>query len=133
MISSVQRRRFLYGGALAASVLGLAVGQSLLRGTASAQQSTVEIPIFEVDPLWPKPLPDEGLLGMTIGVSVDDQDNVWIVHRGASPLSNNEKGSTLDPPVSLCCKSAPPVIAFNQAGDVVHAWGGPGQGYEWPE
>src|SRR5260370_16959125 len=80
MIKPVQRRRFMYGGALVASIVGLAVGQSVLRGTATAQQSMVEVPIFEVDPLWPKPLPDEGLLGMTIGVSVDEQDNVWIVH-----------------------------------------------------
>jgi DNA-binding beta-propeller fold protein YncE len=132
MIKPVQKRTFAYGAALALTVGSIGVGVSALRGTA-AEQPMVEIPIFEVDPLWPKPLPEEALLGMTIGVAVDDQDNVWIVHRGASTLSNNEKGSTLNPPVSICCKSAPPVIAFNQAGDVVHAWGGPGQGYEWPE
>jgi DNA-binding beta-propeller fold protein YncE len=132
MIKPVQKRTFVYGAALALTVGSIGVGVSALRGTA-AEQPMVEIPIFEVDPLWPKPLPEEALLGMTIGVSVDAQDNVWIVHRGAATLSNNEKGSTLNPPVSICCKSAPPVIAFNQAGDVVHAWGGPGQGYEWPE
>jgi DNA-binding beta-propeller fold protein YncE len=132
MIKPVQKRTFVYGAALALTVGSIGVGVSALRGTA-AEQPLVEIPIFEVDPLWPKPLPEEALLGMTIGVSVDAQDNVWIVHRGAATLSNNEKGSTLNPPVSICCKAAPPVIAFNQAGDVVHAWGGPGQGYEWPE
>jgi DNA-binding beta-propeller fold protein YncE len=132
MIKPVQKRTFVYGAALALTVGSIGVGVSALRGTA-AEQPMVEIPIFEVDPLWPKPLPEEALLGMTIGVSVDAQDNVWIVHRGAATLSNNEKGSTLNPPVSICCKAAPPVIAFNPAGDVVHAWGGPGQGYEWPE
>jgi hypothetical protein len=132
MIKPVQKRTFVYGAALALTVGSIGVGVSALRGTA-AEQPIVEIPIFEVDPLWPKPLPEEALLGMTIGVSVDAQDNVWIVHRGAATLSNNEKGSTLNPPVSICCKAAPPVIAFNQAGDVVHSWGGPGQGYEWPE
>jgi DNA-binding beta-propeller fold protein YncE len=132
MIKPVPKRTFVYGAALALAIGGIGAGLSVLHGTA-AEGPMVEIPIFEVDPLWPKPLPEEALLGMTIGVSVDDQDNVWIVHRGASTLSNNEKGSTLNPPVSICCKSAPPVIAFNQAGDVVHAWGGPGQGYEWPE
>jgi DNA-binding beta-propeller fold protein YncE len=132
MIKPVQKRTFDYGAALALTVGSNGVGVSPMRGTA-AEQPIVEIPIFEVDPLWPKPLPEEALLGMTIGVSVDAQDNVWIVHRGAATLSNNEKGSTLNPPVSICCKAAPPVIAFNQAGDVVHSWGGPGQGYEWPE
>src|SRR5260370_30250306 len=133
MIKPVQRRRFMYGGALVASIVGLAVGQSVLRGTATAQQWMVEVPIFEVDPLWPKPLPDEGLLGMTIGVSVDEQDNVWIVHRGSATLNNNEKGAELNPPTAACCRSAALVLAFNQAGDRIHAWGGPGEGYEWPE
>ena len=134
MIKAVQRRNLLvYGGALAAGIVGLAAGQSVLRSTATAQSSMVEIPIFEVDPLWPKPLPNEGLLGMVIGVSVDAQDNVWIVHRGSQTLNNNEKGAELNPPIAACCRSAPPVLAFNQAGDTIRAWGGPGEGYEWPE
>ena len=137
MIKPVQRRRFIQGGVLVAAIAGLAAGPALLRGTAIAQQSMqqamVEVPLFEVDPLWPKPLPNEGLLGMVIGVSVDAQDNVWIVHRGSQTLNNNEKGAELNPPIADCCRSAPPVLAFNQAGDTIHAWGGPGQGYEWPE
>jgi DNA-binding beta-propeller fold protein YncE len=132
MIKPVPRRTFVYGAGLALAIGSIGAGVSVLRGTA-AEQTMVEVPIFEVDPLWPKPLPGEGLLGMAIGVSVDDQDNVWIVHRGSATLANNEKGSELVPPVSTCCNSAPPVIAFNQAGDVVHAWGGPGEGYEWPQ
>ena len=58
---------------------------------------------------------------------------MWIVHRGSSTLNNNEKGAELNPPISICCRSAPPVVALNPDGDVIHAWGGPGQGYEWPE
>ena len=127
------RQQKLFFGSLAAGALVLAGGQALLWNTASAQKALVEAPIFEVDPLWPKPLPNEGLLGMTIGVAVDAQDNVWIVHRGSQTLNNNEKGAELNPPIAECCRSAPPVLAFNQAGDTIHAWGGPGQGYEWPE
>ena len=93
MIKAVPKRTFVYGAALALAIGGIGAGLSVLHGTA-AEGPMVEIPIFEVDPLWPKPLPEEALLGMAIGVSVDDQDNVWIVHRGASTLSNNEKGST---------------------------------------
>jgi hypothetical protein len=33
-----------------------------------AQGQTVQAPIFEVDPLWPKPMPNHWLLGMTIGI-----------------------------------------------------------------
>jgi DNA-binding beta-propeller fold protein YncE len=128
-----QYPNFLYGGALAALMIGIGLGVSVRQNTATAQPSLVEVPIFEVDPLWPKPLPNEWLLGMTIGVSVDAQDNVWIVHRGSSTLNNNEKGAELNPPIAACCRSAPPVLAFNQDGDVVRSWGGPGEGYEWPE
>jgi hypothetical protein len=125
--------KLIPGGVLAAGIIGLLASGHLLRGTASAQQTMVEVPLFEVDPLWPKPIPNEGLLGMTIGVSIDDQDNVWIVHRGSSTLNNNEKGAELSPPIAECCRSAAPVLAFNQAGDMIYSWGGPGDGYEWPE
>src|SRR5262249_53931864 len=64
MIKPVQKRTFVYGAALALTVGSIGVGVSALRGTA-AEQPIVEIPIFEVDPLWPKPLPEEALLGMT--------------------------------------------------------------------
>ena len=42
--------------------------QALLDKQAS-QGELVNAPSFEVDPLWPKPLPNHWLLGMTIGGS----------------------------------------------------------------
>jgi DNA-binding beta-propeller fold protein YncE len=127
------RRRLLCGAAVAAGLVLLVAGVAMMQVAATAEETMVEAPIFEVDPLWPKPLPNEALLGQTIGVSVDADDNVWIVHRSSSTLNNNEKGAELNPPIAICCKGAPPVIAFNPAGDVIQAWGGPGDGYEWPE
>ena len=53
-------------------------------------------PMFEVDPFWPRPLPNHWLLGSTIGVGVDSRDHVWIIHRGN--LANNEIPAALDPP-----------------------------------
>ncbi|MBL8589441.1 MAG: hypothetical protein JNK46_12990 [Methylobacteriaceae bacterium] len=103
-----------------------------MKGQAVAQGAEVEAPRFEVDPLWPKPLPNNWLLGMAIGVWVDDQDHVWIVHRTSATLHNNEKGAELNPPIAECCRGAPPILVFDQAGNLVRAWGGPGQGYEWP-
>ena len=131
-MTTLKNWKLAYGVVLAAGV-GLCAGAFVLRDAATAQQSMVEIPMFEVDPLWPKPIPDEALLGMTIGASVDDQDNVWITHRSSATLHNNEKGAELNPPIAACCKGAAPVLAFNQDGDMVRSWGGPGQGYEWPE
>ena len=88
-------------------------------------------PMFEVDPFWPKPLPNHWLLGSTIGVGVDSRDHVWIIHRGN--LANNEIPAALDPPAAdACCFAAPPVLEFDPEGNVVGSWGGPGPGYDWP-
>lgn len=91
-------------------------------------------PRFEVDPFWPKPLPNHWILGSTIGVSVDSRDHVWIVHRGAATLNaRTEMGAATDPPTGECCVPAPPVLEFDPDGNLVGWWGGPGEGYDWPE
>ncbi len=94
---------------------------------------TVQAPRFEVDPLWPKPLPNHWLLGSVIGVGVDSRDHVFIIHRGDSTLNQRtEAGMKANPPIAECCQSAPPVLEFDPAGNLVRAWGGPGEGYTWP-
>lgn len=102
--------------------------------SAGAGASRVEAPVFEVDPFWPKPLPNNWRIGMAIGVGVDANDNVYIVHR-PDTLGAQEK--LLDTKVSSCCTAAPPVLVFNPAGDLVASWGlAPGakgaEGYDWP-
>ena len=125
-------RKFWLGIAFAAIVVALGCGQAALERRADATPGAmVEAPMFEVDPLWPKPLPNHWLLGMTIGVWADEQDHIWIIHRGAATLNANERALELK--VGECCVAAPPVLEFDQAGNLVHAWGGPGAGYEWPE
>jgi DNA-binding beta-propeller fold protein YncE len=99
---------------------------------AAQNRAGVRAPVFEVDPLWPKPLPNHWVLGMTIGVSVDAQDHVWIIHRPQT-VEDNFKAATFNPPIGVCCTPAPPVLEFDQAGNLVGHWGGPGLGYEWPE
>lgn len=104
-----------------------------LAGILAAQsRSTVQAPAFEVDPFWPKPLPNQWVLGSTIGLSVDDRDHVWILHRPQT-VDDNFKAADLTPPLGACCKVAPPVLEFDQAGNLVGSWGGPGQGYDWPQ
>jgi hypothetical protein len=84
----------------------------------------VTVPVFDVDPAWPKPLPNRWIVGAVVGVAVDRRDNVWMVHR-PSTLQPNETRSGWRP--------APPVLAFDASGEVIAAWGGPGTGYNWPE
>jgi DNA-binding beta-propeller fold protein YncE len=112
-------------GAAASEAASEAAGEAA--GGAAAQA-----PIFEVDPLWPLPLPNHWVLGSTIGVSVDAQDHVWILHRPES-VDDNFKAAAFTPPIGTCCVPAPPVLEFDQAGNLVSHWGGPGEGYEWPE
>ena len=125
-------RQMMIGVSLAAGIAALGLGQSMLQNGAVAQGATVQSPIFEVDPLWPKPLPNNWLLGWSIGLWVDEKDNVWMVHRGALGLHNNERGAETKPPIAECCNTAPPVLVFNPQGDLIKSWGGPGEGYEWP-
>jgi DNA-binding beta-propeller fold protein YncE len=116
--------------ALLLAVLGVA--QTLLEHSAAAQgKGAVQAPRFEVDPLWPKPLPNHWILGSTIGVWVDADDHVWIIHRSSATLGNNEK--TLETKQGECCAGAPPILEFDQEGNLLRHWGGPGQGYEWPD
>src|SRR3954471_18816899 len=89
-------------------------------------------PRFEVDPLWPRPLPNHWILGQTIGVSVDMRDHVWIIHRAGS-LEPGEQHATTNPPTAQCCAPAPPVLEFDAAGNLIGHWGGPGDGYDWPD
>ena len=109
-----------------------AAGVLVARELAGQSRNSVQAPYFEVDPMWPKPLPNHWVLGSTIGVSVDERDHVWIIHRGSATLGNNEKGLELNPPTGECCAGAPPVLEFDPEGNLVGHWGGPGEGYEWP-
>src|SRR6202140_1814770 len=103
----------LYVGALVVALLvSLGIGSVLLEKRAAVEAAGVQAPRFEVDPLWPKPLPNHWIMGMTIGVSVDAQDHVWIIHRQGS-LEPGELHATTNPPIAQCCAPAPPVLEFD--------------------
>jgi DNA-binding beta-propeller fold protein YncE len=125
-------RNIAVGVSLIALVVALGIGQNVLQRSVDAQTNgKVQAPRFEVDPMWPRPLPNHWLLGNTIGVGVDNQDHVYIIHRGPS-LEAKEVYATENPPASECCVPAPPVLEFDSEGNLVKSWGGPGQGYDWP-
>jgi DNA-binding beta-propeller fold protein YncE len=126
------KRNYVIGAGYLLLLVVLGIGQASLDRLA-AEGSSVQAPRFEVDPMWPKPLPNHWLLGNVIGVGVDFQDHIWIVHRGQGTLDRKEIYAAADPPLADCCIPAPPVIEFDPQGNVVHAWGGPGPGFEWPE
>ncbi len=122
-----RKRKAVLAVGWVAAIVTLAMAQRVLE----SQQPLVEAPMFEVDPFWPKPLPDKWVLGNAIGVGVDSRDHVFIVHR-QDTMNEAENGAGTSPPTSECCKGAPPVLEFDPAGNLVNSWGGPGQGYTWP-
>jgi hypothetical protein len=116
---------------VAAALLGT---QALVQG--AIQGGTVQAPRFEVDPMWPKPLPNHWLLGSATGLAVDSRDHVYVIHLTDSFNTRTETGagSTAGSttPAGECCTSAPNVLEFDPDGNLVSSWGGPGQGYDWP-
>jgi DNA-binding beta-propeller fold protein YncE len=125
------KKNLWIGTAFLAALVALGVSQLLLDTTSAAPD--VQAPVFEVDPLWPKPLPNHWLLGSAIGVTVDSRDHVFVVHRQQSFNERTEIGAATTPRTAVeCCSPAPPVLEFDPEGNLVGHWGGPGQGYDWP-
>jgi DNA-binding beta-propeller fold protein YncE len=118
--------------AFVTTIAALGIASIVLDKRATVDAATVMAPRFEVEPLWPKPLPNHWVIGNTIGVSVDSQDHIWIIHRAGS-LERMETYAAANPPASECCSPAPPVLEFDEDGNLIGHWGGPGKGYDWPE
>ena len=124
---TTRRRLGLLAGTLAlAAAIALAVGPVMAQRAAGGTA-----PRFQVDPWWPKPLPNNWLMGQAAGVAVDRHDHVWVIQRPRT-LTEDERGAVLSPPRSRCCAPAPPVLEFDADGNLVRSWGGAGAGYDWP-
>jgi DNA-binding beta-propeller fold protein YncE len=108
----------------------ICVAVAALAAALGRDEQTPQVPVYRVDPAWPKPLPNHWIVGAVVGVAVDARDHVWIVHR-PSTLQPNETRSIW--------RAAPPVLEFDQDGNLLSSWGGPsshsaqGDGYEWPQ
>jgi hypothetical protein len=91
----------------------------MVAAVATLTAQTPTMPVFQVDPAWPK-LPNNWVMGIVSSVAVDGRDHVWILHRPRSVADNMKN------------RAAPPVLEFDADGRFVNAWGGDGQGYDWP-
>src|SRR5690242_21367073 len=80
-------------------------------------------PKFQVDASWPKPLPNNWIMGQAAGVTVDAQDRIWVIQRPRT-LTDDEKAASFNPPRAKCCKPAPPVPEVDQEGNLLKAWVG---------
>ena len=110
--------------ALVASLIVIVMEVTWLFGKQVAAQNsqgeTRNLPMFEVDPSWPK-VPTKWKLGDVSSIAIDAQGNSWVLHRPR----------TLKP--DQAAMAAPPILVFDPAGNFIKAWGGAGAGYEWVE
>lgn len=71
-------------------------------------------PKFDVDPSWPKPLPEGWITGQLGGVCADSHDHIVVVNR--RDITDEEAETS---------KQAPPILMFDAAGKLVSSWGDP--------
>jgi DNA-binding beta-propeller fold protein YncE len=126
----MKNRDLVTAGAVIATLFALGCAEKALDDAAQAHGK--QAPMFEVDPFWPKPLPNHWILGSTIGIGVDSRDHIYILHRRDTFNERTEIGAASDPVKADCCIPAPNVLEFDSAGNLVSHWGGPGEGYTWP-
>src|SRR5579872_1297328 len=126
----MRRSRVGFAGIALALGAFLAALVALSHDTAAATGSGV--PRFEPDPYWPKPLPHNWILGGIGAIFVDSQDHIWVAQRPKS-VDKAVKNLAHEPPDGDCCIPAPPILEFDMQGNVIQGWGGPGNGYEWPD
>ena len=98
--------------------LWLASGALFFLIAAGAAFAADPVPVFEVDAAWPQ-LPNGWVISNVSKISVDSHDNVWIIHRPRTIPADK--------------KSAPAVVELDANGKFVRAWGGEGNGYDWPD
>jgi hypothetical protein len=116
-----------------ATVLILPVIVSVLFNLAASEFAVAQDPPkYQVDPAWPKELPNNWIMGQVGGMAVDRHDHIWVLQRPGLDTPD-ELGAAQAPPWSLCCIAAPPVLEFDAQGNLLQSWGGPGEGFDWPK
>ena len=98
------------------------IGQITFERTGVAQPITSiqEVPQFHAEGSWAR-LPSPWVMAIVSSTWVDDEGHLWVLQR-PNTLSDEERS-----------RAAPPVLEFDEEGNFLQAWGGPGPGYDWPE
>jgi DNA-binding beta-propeller fold protein YncE len=122
---------------LAAAAMGVVLFTIwTVRNDVAAGQGlqNLQVPKFQYDPSFPQPLPETWAIGPIGGIAVDRRDHIYVLQRPGGLMKNERfSGASANPPKADCCIPAPPTLEFDQDGKLIASWGGPGQGYEWPQ
>ncbi len=116
-----QIRRFKRAGCLSVVALLVALGGQYAVTAQNAAKGQGEIPTFQFDATWPKPLPNNWNTGNIGAMVVDSKDHIWVAHRPATTTSLSENYALTGD--GDCCSPAPPILEFDQAGNLVQSWG----------
>jgi DNA-binding beta-propeller fold protein YncE len=96
----------------------------------------VDVPTFEVDPFWPKPLDYPFVLGSVFGVTIDARNNLFVVHGGNATLTRDSESGAIPNAAGQitgqCCKSPLQIIQYDTQGNKVREFGGPSSDYTFP-
>ena len=148
----MHRRPFALSGALALALSGPTVAQEAVpppqqtitdfsareipadKQVVMSQETEVlegvdpaTVPHYQVDPFWPKPLPNNWILGQVVRAWLSTSAGTSGSCTGRGSLSDREVGAQQNPPISKCCYAAPPVLVFDQAGNLVRCLGRAGR------
>jgi hypothetical protein len=114
------KRHSLGAAAIIAAGITVALPGRYAAVTAAMAQTPRALPVFEMEKDWPK-VPPQWKVGDVSSFTTDAAGNIWMLHR-----PRTLKGEDLK-------KAAPPVMVFDVGGNFIKAWGGDGEGYEWPQ
>jgi hypothetical protein len=98
---------------------------------AIAAERGAPMPVYKVDPFWPKPLPNKYIMQGVPTMVTDKEDHIWVLNRPRD-IMPDEMGAATTPPRTDCCIAAPAVLEFDTAGNLLKSWGGPGYTPGWP-
>ncbi len=118
---------------IAAAAIGVSCLLALTTdaGARAQQPAPRGGPAYKVDPFWPKPLPNKWSMQQIVDMYVDRDDHIWVINR-RTDARPDELNAMTTPPRGDCCVLGPEILEFDQEGNVVNSWGGPGYHPGWP-
>lgn len=104
-----------------AAVFGMALLLTTVARPTAVGAAAGPMPRFAVDATWPPTLPNGWVMGDSSSIAVDRRDHVYVLSRPRTLAAEHK------------AHAAPAVLEFDPAGKFVKGWGGPGNGYDWPD
>ena len=107
------KKKWLVDLAMVAFLIAIGMSPRIVgRALAAQSPNAGKVPVFEVDPAWPK-LPNNWVIGNVSKIVVDRHDNVWLIHRPRTVPADK--------------MPAPPVVELDMNGKFVQEFSEPGK------